>query len=43
MHNIVRLALRNSAVARRVALAADDYIYGRRPLPAEVRGWSDMA
>ena len=39
MHGLVRLAIRNSALARRVALAADDYLYGRRPLPAEVEGW----
>jgi ferredoxin len=39
MHNIVRLAIRNSAVSRRAALAADDYIYGRRPPPVDVEGW----
>jgi len=39
MHGLVRLAIRNSALARRAALAADDYLYGRRPLPAEVEGW----
>jgi reductive dehalogenase len=42
MHSVVRLAIRNSAVARRVALAADDFIYGRRPPPADVTGWVDV-
>ena len=42
MHNTVRLAIRNSALARQVALAADDYLYGRRPPPAEVDGWVDV-
>jgi len=39
MHNTVRFLIRNSALARRVALSADDYLYGRRPPPAEVEGW----
>ena len=39
MHNAVRLLIRRSGLARRLALAADDYLYGRRPPPAEVEGW----
>jgi reductive dehalogenase len=39
MHSTVRLLIRNSGLARRAALAADDYLYGRRPPPAEVEGW----
>ena len=42
MHNTVRCMIKNSGVARRIALAADDYIYGRRPPPAEVEGWVDV-
>jgi hypothetical protein len=31
LHNLVRVAIRRSALARRLALAADDLFYGRRP------------
>ena len=43
MHGLVRLAIRNSALARRAALAADDLIYGRRPPPKEVDGWVSVS
>jgi reductive dehalogenase len=43
MHNVVRFLIRNSGLARRAALSADDYLYGRRPPPAEVTGWLDMS
>ena len=42
MHNAVRLLIRNSSPARRMALAADDYLYGRRPPPSDVVGWIDV-
>ena len=42
MHNLVRMAIRNSGLARRVALAADDYLYGRRPPPADVEEWMSV-
>ena len=42
MHNTVRFLIRNSALARRVALSADDYLYGRRLPPAEVEGWMNV-
>jgi reductive dehalogenase len=42
MHNSVRFLIRNSGLARRMALAADDYLYGRRPPPAEVTDWMDV-
>jgi reductive dehalogenase len=42
MHNVVRWMIRRSGPARRLALAADDYLYGRRPPPAEVKGWLDV-
>lgn len=42
MHNSVRLLIRRSGLARRMALAADDYLYGRRPPPAEITGWLDV-
>jgi len=32
MHNLVRWAIRRNALARRVALWADDLFYGRRPM-----------
>jgi reductive dehalogenase len=43
MHNTVRWMIRRSGPARRIALAADDYLYGRRPRPAEVTGWMDVS
>ncbi|NNK47666.1 MAG: 4Fe-4S dicluster domain-containing protein [Gemmatimonadetes bacterium] len=43
MHNAVRFMIRNSGLARRAALAADDYLYGRRPAPAEITGWLNVA
>jgi reductive dehalogenase len=43
MHNAVRFMIRNSGLARRAALAADDYLYGRRPPPAEITGWLNVA
>jgi hypothetical protein len=43
MHNIVRFLIKNSGLARRAALSADDYLYGRRPPPAEITGWVDMS
>jgi reductive dehalogenase len=42
MHNSVRWLIRNSGLARRAALAADDYLYGRRRPPAEVEGWLEL-
>ena len=42
MHNSVRLLIRRSGLARRMALAADDYLYGRCPPPAEITGWLDV-
>lgn len=42
MHDLVRMAIRNSSLARRVALAADDYLYGRRPPPADVEEWMNV-
>ena len=42
MHNAVRFLIRNSGLARRMALSADDYLYGRRPPPAEVGGWMNV-
>ena len=42
MHNTVRFLIRNSGLARRLALAVDDYLYGRRPPPADVEGWMDV-
>ena len=43
MHSTVRLMIRNSGLARRVALAADDYLYGRRPPPADMEEWMKVA
>ena len=43
MHNAVRFMIRNSGLARRAALAADDYLYGRRPPPAGITGWLNVA
>ena len=42
MHNTVRFLIRNSGLARRMALSVDDYLYGRRPPPAEVEGWMNV-
>jgi reductive dehalogenase len=40
LHNIVRKGIRNSAIFRKVALAADDYFYGRKPSPANIPKWA---
>jgi ferredoxin len=40
LHNLVRWAIRRSALARRVALLADDLFYGRRPeAPSKLPDW----
>ena len=41
MHSAVRFAIRRSAIARRLALIADDYIYGRLPPPVDSDGWME--
>jgi ferredoxin len=39
LHNLVRLGVRNSSLFRRLAIWADDIIYGQRPPPAPVQDW----
>jgi reductive dehalogenase len=39
LHNLVRLAVRNSSLARRAAIVADDLLYGRKPPPLELGDW----
>ena len=41
MHAAVRFAIRRSAISRRLALVADDYIYGRLPPPVDSDGWME--
>ncbi len=36
LHNLVRLGMRRSGLFRRVALQADDFYYGRKPVPKPV-------
>ena len=42
MHAAVRFAIRRSAISRRLALVADDYIYGRLPPPVDSDGWMEQ-
>lgn len=39
LHNMVRAGIRNSALFRRFALAADDFFYGRKPPPSPPPNW----
>lgn len=39
MHNIVRRFIRRSALMIRLALAADNFFYGRKPARGEIPGW----
>ena len=41
MHAAVRFAIRRSGIARRLALVADDYVYGRLPPPVDTDGWME--
>ena len=41
MHAAVRFAIRRSSIARRLALIADDYVYGRLPPPVDSDGWME--
>ncbi|MBK5097628.1 MAG: 4Fe-4S dicluster domain-containing protein [Gemmatimonadetes bacterium] len=41
MHAAVRFAIRRSSIARRAALIADDYVYGRLPPPVDTDGWME--
>ncbi|MBM3127651.1 MAG: 4Fe-4S dicluster domain-containing protein [Chloroflexi bacterium] len=39
LHNVVRSGVKNSARFRAVALAMDDFLYGRRPAPRSLPEW----
>jgi ferredoxin len=39
MHNLVRLAVRQSALLRAAALKMDDLFYGRKPAPLPIPNW----
>ena len=41
MHAAVRFAIRRSSISRRLALVADDYIYGRLPPPVDGDAWME--
>ena len=41
MHAAVRFAIRRSAISRRLALIAEDYVYGRLPPPVDTDGWME--
>jgi epoxyqueuosine reductase QueG len=43
LHNAVRWGLRNSSPFRRLALAADDLFYGKKPPPATPPTWINGA
>jgi ferredoxin len=39
LHNVVRSAVRNSSLFRPLAIAMDDFLYGRIPPPLELPAW----
>jgi ferredoxin len=39
LHRLVRRGIRRSTLFRRMALTADDALYGRRPAPRPINGW----
>jgi ferredoxin len=41
MHDLVRWGVRRSGLFRRLAVRADDWLYGRRPPPRPVPSWLD--
>ena len=41
MHAAVRFGIRRSGIARRLALIADDYVYGRLPPPVDSDSWME--
>ncbi len=41
MHAAVRFAIRRSSISRRLALMADDFLYGRLPPPVNSDGWME--
>lgn len=41
MHAAVRFAIRRSSVSRRLALVAEDYLYGRLPPPVDAPRWME--
>ena len=42
LHNVVRFGVRNSSVFRALAVAMDDYLYGRKPPPLDLPAWMDV-
>ena len=40
MHNIVRSGIRKSSVFRKAALIADNFFYGKTPVPSELPEWA---
>jgi ferredoxin len=43
MHNLVRRGVRHSALIRQSAVMMDDWLYGRRPTPADLLDWQKVA
>lgn len=43
LHNLVRWGIRHSYLFRRFALIMDDFFYGRKPKPAKVPNWLNIA
>ena len=39
MHRIIRRFIRRSAIMRKVALAADNFFYGEKPVPKDIPSW----
>ncbi len=42
LHNLVRSAVRNSALFRQFALRMDDFFYGKIPTPSDIPKWMNL-
>ena len=42
LHNVVRAGIRNSSLFRTLAIAMDDFLYGREPPPMDLPAWMDI-
>ena len=42
LHNVVRFGVRNSSIFRVLAVAMDDFLYGRKPPPLDLPAWMDV-